>query len=133
MYYQRKYQIYGGIFDIDNKKILLDKDNSLMSMPNFWDNRDNADKIVKEVSNLKKQIDNIENVNISIKNNIDIINSINDNDVDILELLEMEYNDLLNKVSEMMAEHKSAAVFLSNSTLFSLYILYIIVAVHPTG
>jgi len=92
-----------------------------MSMSNFWDDRENSDKIVKEVSSLKKQIDNIESVKTCVINNIDMFNSVTDNDTEILELLEVEYKDLLNKVSELKIETYLSSEYDKNNCILEIH------------
>jgi len=48
---------YGGIFDVDNKKKLIDDLNSRMSAAGFWNNTGESTKVVKELKNLKSRVE----------------------------------------------------------------------------
>ena len=71
--------IYGGHFDIINKKIEVQELEKETENINFWNDRQNAEKIIKEINEKKSVISSIENVK----------NKISDN-LELLELLEQE-------------------------------------------
>ena len=51
-----EYQILGGLFDLD-KKILREKEiNNLMLQDSFWNDREESDKTVLELKNIKNII-----------------------------------------------------------------------------
>ena len=48
---------YGGIFDIDNKKKLIDELTLQMAQPGFWDNQETSTKILKQLKVLKLSVE----------------------------------------------------------------------------
>lgn len=49
---------WGGIFDIDNKKIRLEEEEEKTHAPNFWENSDEAEKQLKLIAELKRWVTN---------------------------------------------------------------------------
>jgi len=48
---------YGGIFDVDNKKKLIDELTLKMSGAGFWDNTEQSTKVVKQLKGLKAAVE----------------------------------------------------------------------------
>ena len=48
---------YGGFFDIENLQKKIAELESKMASPDFWDNRENAQKTIDELSQLKKKVE----------------------------------------------------------------------------
>lgn len=88
---------YGGHFDIENKLKELETKESQMNDPTFWDNKENADRIIKEISELK-----------SLTADLKHIKESNINNLDVLDLLEQEKDDelFLNLIEESKLETK---------------------------
>lgn len=80
----------GGLFDIANKTTRIKEIEDIMNEPTFWDNPDKANKINKELTNLKKET--------SIYNNA--LKNINDNR-EILELLKLDESESLKQELEL--------------------------------
>ena len=78
---------YGGLFDIDQKQKKLETLESKMLESNFWDNKEQADKIIKQISNLK----NITTKIVPMKTNLE-------SNLELLELTDEE--DIINELQE---------------------------------
>ena len=78
---------YGGHFDVDKKQEELENLEKKMLEPNFWNDKEQADEIIKQISAIK----NITAKIIPIKNNLE-------NNLELLELTDEE--DILNELSE---------------------------------
>ena len=90
--------IYGGHFDLDNK-IQRRKDLSqIINSQDFWNNS-NKDDYLKEYNSLNNLIKDITNTKNKIDTNIELLNeSIDD---EMLELIDLEYNELSNNVDKL--------------------------------
>ena len=51
--------IYGGIFDVENKRVEIGALEQKMAAVNFWENQEVAQEVIAEVNLLKKSIDGI--------------------------------------------------------------------------
>ena len=56
-YYQAAWNNYGGIFDVDNKKKLIDDLSLKMSAAGFWDKAEESTKVVKQLKSLKSSVE----------------------------------------------------------------------------
>ena len=59
---------YGGYFEHDKKEQRIDELEQIMSLPTFWDNRCESEKVISELNQLKRELQEVEN----IKNNFKI-------------------------------------------------------------
>ena len=64
---------YGGLFDIDSKKNELKSLEAKMIQPNFWNDKEDADKTIEKVSNLKSIIEKIVPIKEDISNNLELL------------------------------------------------------------
>lgn len=83
---KKKQKICGGLFDFDTLLIRIKELEELVNDANLWNDKDNAEKIVKELTESKKKIEGITNLKTNIKNNLEILSD----DLEILELIEKE-------------------------------------------
>ena len=86
---------YGGRFDIPKQEEELKQLEQEMLKPNFWDNKEQADEVVKQISNIKNIINQI----IPLKEEIN-------NNLELLELTEEE--ELLQELEQSLKELKKA-------------------------
>lgn len=80
---------YGGRFDPEVKQKRIKELENIMSSVNFWNDKDSSDKVVSELNQLKKSINTVENVKTKIKDSLELI-----------ELLKQEENKELQKELE---------------------------------
>ncbi len=81
---------YGGLFDCDSKEEQINKLESEINKTDFWNDKDNAEKVLKEVSELKDVVSSIKDLSNRIDDNLDLIN-----------LIEEEYDqDIYNNILE---------------------------------
>ena len=96
--------IYGGLFEVDKLKDNIEKLNIKINAPDFWNDRENAEKIINEKNNILNLISQIEKVKNDIETNLGICDLIDDN------------NDLINEVYEntkkLENEMKDLEIFL---------------------
>lgn len=83
--------IYGGYFDPDKVDKKIQELEQQMAEPNFWDDKNNSNKVIKQLNELKTKKDSIESLLLEIKSNIDLLESIkNQYDNEIYELISSE-------------------------------------------
>jgi peptide chain release factor 2 len=93
---------YGGLFDVDHKINTINSLKQTMDNPNFWENRDNANKIVKEYHDLKNMVDEIVKLKQDIDNNLTTSQLLVDkDDEEIRELLVTEIDSLDEKLDQL--------------------------------
>lgn len=91
---------YGGLFDIDKKKIKINELEIKINSSDFWDDRNKAESIIKEFNSIKSIVDKIIDYKSKIKDNLELIEEINENDKEMMELIENETTDLDKKISD---------------------------------
>lgn len=64
---------YGGFFDVDKKNIRIAKLTEEMNNPQFWDDKEKAERIIEEINELKKKVDKISNLRAKIGDNLELI------------------------------------------------------------
>ena len=96
---------YGGRFDIDNKLKRLDNLKELINDADFWNEKDKADKIIKEMNELSKMTNNIK----ELKENVE-------SDLELIDIVEEE-DELLSTINEQLSTYEDS---LENLTIFLL-------------
>lgn len=84
----------GGPFDISKKKEELLSLENEMNTPNFWDDQNKANNICQKVSNLKKEINEYDELDSDISSLLELIDISDEEDIN------KEYNNILNKYKE---------------------------------
>lgn len=87
--------IYGGHFDLDQKKKELTSLEKVTEEPTFWEDRTKAEGILKQITEKKGTISNIETLKLKIEETLDL--------VDLLEIetdkeLENQLEDLVEQI-----------------------------------
>ena len=95
---------YGGYFEPSSKQERINELEQIMSSPNFWDNKRESEKVISELNQLKKQIEDISDIKNKIENNIEIIDSIEDIDNEILSLLEEDIIEVEKNIDSLEIE-----------------------------
>lgn len=66
-----------------------------MSSPNFWDDKDNSEKVLTELNDLKSKLKDLESLKNNVESNLDIINLIKtDNDLELFDLVKNDIDTL---------------------------------------
>lgn len=91
--------IYGGYFDIDNKKEkikVLDKE---MLSENFWNNQERSNEVISELNELKSSVKLVDDLLIKAKDLNSIINE--QIDMETHTLIEEETSDLTSELDKL--------------------------------
>ena len=87
----------------------------------FWNDREEASKIIDSMNNLKSVIDPIDLLYKKIKDNIDMLDVINDNDIDLLQSLENDYQDCKNNLEDLKIQTYLSGKYDSNNCLLEIH------------
>ena len=93
---------YGGLFDTDSKEKRLKELESISNDPNFWNDKRKSNDIISEINSIKNTLNTIKSIKEKIKNNIELINSLKEeNDLELKELLEQEIVEIEKTLEEL--------------------------------
>lgn len=99
----------GGLFEVDKKQAQINNLEDQMNQANFWDDIDNANKVNKELSILRKELSSYNSISKNLTENLEI-----------LELLELEpSNELQEELENSLPVLESKIRELEISTLLS--------------
>ncbi|MCI8589016.1 MAG: peptide chain release factor 2 [Bacilli bacterium] len=76
---------YGGHFDVDKKQEQLKQKEDQMNDPHFWENKNEADRILSEINALKKEISELVQLKTENQANIEMIELLLDEKDEIME------------------------------------------------
>ena len=72
-----------------------------MTKPNFWDNKEESEKVVSKLSDLKNITSSIISVKEKLDSDNELIESLEDNDSDMLSIIEEELTNLKKDIDEV--------------------------------
>ena len=114
--------IYGGYFEVDSK---LDEIKSLensVNSPSFWNNTDEANKIIEKLNDLKSSTSSVVSLSDEIKDCIDLIGLLEEEiDEDILSYVEDCYSTLEARVSKLELELLLSGEYDSNNAIVEIH------------
>ncbi len=76
----------------------INKLESKMNEPNFWDDSNKATSIIDEANNLKKIVERIKNLKNKIESNLELLSS---NDDEIIDLVTSEVDDIKKELDDL--------------------------------
>jgi len=92
--------IYGGHFDIGSKEKRIESLSEQMMRDDFWNDRNNAENTISEMNDLKLVVNSVKDNKNKIKNNLEIIDSMADED-ELLSMIEEEVMSISKDVSKL--------------------------------
>ena len=96
---------YGGHFDPDKKNKRISDLESLMLDANFWNDKENSEKVVSELNSLKRSLSDISKVKSEINDALELIEMLkSDNNDDIKNELESNVSKYEDIVSNLEVE-----------------------------
>ena len=114
--------IYGGYFEVDSK---LDEIKSLensVNSPSFWNNTDEANKIIEKLNDLKSSTSSVVSLSDEIKDCIDLIGLLEEEiDEDILSYVEDCYSTLEARVSKLELELLLSGEYDANNAIVEIH------------
>ena len=92
---------YGGHFDIVSKKENIKKLEEITTKPDFWNDRDSANKTIDEMNSLKEIVNMVESLLSEVESDIELCDLLLlDNDEEMLHNLEEDVNALRKKIEK---------------------------------
>ena len=92
---------YGGHFDIVSKKENIKKLEEITTKPDFWNDRDSANKTIDEMNSLKEIVNMVESLLSEVESDIELCDLLLlDNDEEMLHNLEEDVNALRQKIEK---------------------------------
>lgn len=92
--------LWGGIFDIDNKREFVAEENLKTQQSDFWDNPEKAEKILKKISKVKRWITDFDNVTSKFEDTEVLFDFYKSGDVSEEEI-ESEYNKTIAAIEDL--------------------------------
>lgn len=94
----------------------------LMNNPNFWNDKDKADDVIKEASNLKNTIEKMTRLKTNIETNIETIDILSDNiDLELIDLLTEDLNKLNNEIENLKIETYLSGKYDKNNCILEIH------------
>ncbi len=93
--------IYGGHFDIDNKKEELNKLDIETNKPDFWNDNKSAEKVLKNIRELNDLINPLDTLRDNITSSCELITMVEDNDLEMINQLEKELKEYSSKLDDL--------------------------------
>ena len=110
--------IYGGHFDLDNKIKQRDELFNTINGIDFWNN-DSKDTILKEYNLLNNLVNDISSIKNKIISNVELLNE--DVDVDMLDLINDEYEDINKNVDRLRIDTYLSGEFDKNDCFLEIH------------
>lgn len=92
-----------------------------MEESNFWNDTENANKIIKETNLIKREVENIEFLNKKIKNNLNMLELLTENDKELYELIETEYKDVQKELEKLKLETYLSGEYDHNNCILEIH------------
>lgn len=94
--------IYGGHFDISNKKNKIEELELKTNNCNFWNERQVAESILKEISALKEEVTKVENLKKEINDTLELIELIElESDLNLEKEIELAISKIEEQVTKL--------------------------------
>ena len=114
--------IYGGYFEVDSKLDEIKTLEKLVNSPSFWDDTDEANKIIEKLNNLKNSTSSVVSLSDEIKDCIDLIGLLEEEiDEDILSYVEDCYSTLEARVSKLELELLLSGEYDANNAIVEIH------------
>ena len=95
--------MYGGFFEVEKKNQKINELSEELNDPNIWNNPSNAEKITKELSDLKKLVAPV----IKIKENVEVLKQFNEfSSLEMDEELKLQFESLFKETSELVKKEE---------------------------
>lgn len=95
----------GGLFDLENKNKEISKLKKQIESPDFWNDKNTSNEIIKKFNTLKNITDNINALKSQIETNIETINLLLDQpDEELYSIIKDNYDKLINEVNTLRLE-----------------------------
>lgn len=112
----------GGLFDLDQSKVRIQELEEEMSDPDFWNNRDTAQKVINEANQLKNRVNTIEEMTERVENAVVLHELVKEeNDVELLKELNGEVNEIGQHINEFELQMLLSEPYDANNAILELH------------
>lgn len=96
---------YGGFFDVDGKALKLNEFNNQINEPTFWNDKENAEKIIEESNVLRRNVEQILKLRAKIDENIEMVSLLLISpDEEMMGAIEEELSTIDKDLAELMLQ-----------------------------
>lgn len=118
----RKLLKLGGLFDLENKNKEISKLKKQIESPDFWNDKNTSNEIIKKFNVLKNITDNINRLKSQIETNIETINLLLDQpDEELYSIIKDNYDKLINEVNTLRLETYLNGKYDSNNCIIEIH------------
>ena len=112
----------GGLFDLENKNKEISKLKKQIESPEFWNDKNTSNEIIKKFNALKNITDNINRLKSQIETNIETINLLLDQpDEELYSIIKDNYDKLINEVNTLRLETYLNGKYDSNNCIIEIH------------
>jgi len=95
---------------------------TLMNNPDFWNDKEKADDVIKEVSTLKNTIEKVTKLKTNIETNIETIDILSDSlDLELIDLLAEDLTKLNNEIDNLKIETYLSGKYDKNNCILEIH------------
>lgn len=118
----RKLLKLGGLFDLENKNKEISKLKKQIESPEFWNDKNASNEIIKKFNALKNITDNINRLKSQIETNIETMNLLLDQpDEELYSIIKDNYDKLINEVNTLRLETYLNGKYDSNNCIIEIH------------
>ena len=93
--------IFGGNFDLDEKRQIIQDLESEMALPTFWDDKKKSEMKISQLSNLKNLVEKLENIKKEVVDSIELVDlAITESDEKMKPTFEATLNEKIKEVDD---------------------------------
>ncbi len=115
-------KISGGLFDLDEKRERIEELEQMMTVPDFWDDQNTAQKVIAEMNGLKSYVDNFDELEKELDNlkvSFELVKEEDDNE--LFAELEQEINTLLEDINNFELQMLLSEPYDANNAILELH------------
>ena len=115
-------RILGGLFDLESKQDRIKELENQMSSPEFWDDQNNAQKVIDETNGLKSYVDNFADLEERLENlevSYELVKE--ENDQELFVELEKEATTLSNDMNDFELQMLLSEPYDANNAILELH------------
>ncbi len=111
---------YGGHFEPDKLQIRKEELEAITMQPNFWNDKNNSNQVMSELTAIRNQLSNVETLKQKIENSIVLLED-EALDEEFIELLESELQEIDTKLNQLEIELLLNGEFDHNGAVLELH------------
>jgi len=94
----------------------------MMNNPNFWNDKEQADEVIKEISSIKNIIENTKKLKTNIETNIETLEILNDDlDLELIELLTEDLTKINSEIENLKIETYLSGKYDKNNCILEIH------------